>query len=155
MPLYFAYGSNMDEDAMRQRCPRAKALGTAQLKRHRFVLMGNGYASVHRDPRADVHGVLFDLALSDVGPLDRYEEVAAGLYTKELHPVLREGGAPCQALIYFGTDRTTGGTPPKGYVEAIVDAARTAGLPATYVAMLQSFMPNASRYAPASTGPRS
>lgn len=141
MPFYFAYGSNMDEAAMRKRCPKAKALGLARLARHRFVLMGNGYASVHRDPRADVHGVLFDLALSDVQPLDRYEEVARGLYTKELQPVLRDGAAPCQALIYFGADQTTGGAPPSGYMEAIVAAAQVAGLPAIHVAMLESLVP--------------
>ncbi|HEY6732614.1 MAG TPA: gamma-glutamylcyclotransferase, partial [Roseiarcus sp.] len=27
MPLYFAYGSNMDVAAMARRCPRSKALG--------------------------------------------------------------------------------------------------------------------------------
>ena len=141
MPLYFAYGSNMDKAAMRGRCPKARALGRARLARHRFVLMGNGYASVHRDLRADVHGLLFDLALSDVAPLDRYEAIAAGLYTKEVQPVLRDGGGPCQALIYVGTDLTTGGTPPKGYVEAIVAAARVAALPASHIAVLESFVP--------------
>lgn len=142
MPLYFAYGSNMDEAAMRKRCPKAKALGRARLMRHRFILMGNGYASVHRDPVAAVHGVLFDLALSDVPPLDRYEEVARGLYTKEMQPVLRDGGAPCQALIYFGTDPTTDGLPPKGYMEAIVAAARVAALPAPHIAMLEGLVPH-------------
>jgi hypothetical protein len=30
MPLYFAYGSNMDAAAMRSRCPNSAALGTAR-----------------------------------------------------------------------------------------------------------------------------
>lgn len=141
MPLYFAYGSNMDADAMRQRCPRSKPLGRACLKRHRFVLMGNGYASVHRDPRAEVHGVLFDLALSDVPPLDRYEEVARGLYVKAVQPVVRDAAGPCQALVYIGTDPRVGGAPPPRYMEAIVAAAETAGLPATYIAQLQTWLP--------------
>jgi gamma-glutamylcyclotransferase (GGCT)/AIG2-like uncharacterized protein YtfP len=141
MPFYFAYGSNMDETAMRKRCPNAKALGRARFMRHRFVLMGNGYASVCRDSRAVVHGVLFDLALSDVAPLDRYEEVSRGLYTKHVQPVLRDGGAPCQALIYFGTDPTTGRDPPPGYMEGIVEAARVAALPGPHIAMLESLVP--------------
>lgn len=142
MPLYFAYGSNMDEVAMRTRCPRAKALGRARLVRHRFVLMGkSGYASVRRDPASDVHGVLFDIALSDVPPLDRYEDVANGLYTKEIQPVVREGALPCRALIYFGADPTEGGTPLPGYMEAIVAAARVASLPAGHVAFLEHFVP--------------
>jgi len=34
MPLTFAYGSNMDAQAMAQRCPRGKMLGRARLPRH-------------------------------------------------------------------------------------------------------------------------
>lgn len=141
MPLYFAYGSNMDALAMRQRCPRSKPLGRACLKRHRFVLMGNGYASVHRDPRAEVHGVLFDLALSDVPPLDRYEEVARGLYVKAVQSVVRHAGGPCQALVYIGTDPRVGGAPPPRYMEAVVAAAEAAALPAPYIVQLQTWLP--------------
>lgn len=135
MPLYFAYGSNMDEAALRSRCPQARALGAARLARHRFVLMQNGYASVRRDPTSDVHGVLFDLKLSDIRPLDRYEEVDAGLYTKAIQPVLRQTGSAVQALIYIGTDRGEGAAPP-AYMEAVVEAARKVGLPPAYLAML-------------------
>ena len=144
MPLYFAYGSNMDERAMLRRCPKAKALGRAHLKRHRFALMGNGYATARRDPRAEVHGVLFDLALSDVAPLDRYEDIARGLYTKAVQPVLREGAASCRALIYFGTDPKSDGVPRPGYMEAIVAAAQAAGLPAAHIAMLERLVPGRS-----------
>lgn len=141
MPLYFAYGSNMDEAAMRTRCPRAKALGRARLARHRFLLMGNGWASVRRDPRSEVHGILFDLALSDVGPLDRYEGVADGLYTKAVQPVFRDAGGPVRALVYFGADPSEGGRPPQGYMEGIVAAARAVSLPDAYLAALEAFVP--------------
>jgi gamma-glutamylcyclotransferase (GGCT)/AIG2-like uncharacterized protein YtfP len=73
MPLYFAYGSNMDTAAMRKRCPNAQALGRARLAGHRFFIMAEGFASIARDRAAEVHGVLYQLALSDIGPLDRYE----------------------------------------------------------------------------------
>jgi gamma-glutamylcyclotransferase (GGCT)/AIG2-like uncharacterized protein YtfP len=141
MPLYFAYGSNMDEAALRTRCPKARALGVGRLARHRFVLMSSGYASVRRDPKTEVHGVLFELALSDVAPLDRYEEIDGGLYTKAVQPILRHGGASSRALIYLGTDQTSGRRRIPGYMEAIVAAARGAGLPPDYVAMLETFMP--------------
>ena len=144
MPLYFAYGSNMDLAALRTRCPRAQRLGVARLVRHRFALMGSGYATVRRDAGAEVHGVLFDLALSDVPPLDRYEEVDGGLYVKALQRVLRQDGRSSQALIYIGADETDGGPVP-GYMEAIVAAAQAAALPARYVAMLESHLPGALR----------
>ena len=142
MPLYFAYGSNMDLVAMRLRCPKACALGRARLARHRIVLMGKtGYASVLRDASSTVHGLLFDLSLSDVAPLDRYEDVAHGLYEKVWQPVLPVGGGARQAMIYVGTDKTAGGTPPPGYMEGVVAAARAAALPPAYVASLETMLP--------------
>ena len=38
--------------------------------------MADGHATVVRDPNSETHGVLYDLALSDVPALDRYEEVS-------------------------------------------------------------------------------
>ena len=137
MPLYFAYGSNMDEPALRSRAPKARMLGLARLARHRFVLMANGFASVRRDPNSDVHGVLFDLALSDVPPLDRYEALDQGLYTKVLQPVVRQKGMAVQALIYIGVDKGESAA-QAGYVDEIVAAAKSVGLPPAYVAMLES-----------------
>lgn len=152
MPLYFAYGSNMDEAALRTRCAKARALGNARLAKHRFFLMSNGFASVRRDSSSVVHGVLFDLALSDIGPLDRYEEVDRGLYIKAVQPVMREGGGACRALIYLGADETVGGPTIPGYMEGIVAAARTRKLPAAYVAMLEGMTCGTKR--PAASSPR-
>jgi gamma-glutamylcyclotransferase (GGCT)/AIG2-like uncharacterized protein YtfP len=144
MTLYFAYGSNMDDAALKARCPKARRIGRARLPRHRFVLMADGYASVRRDPLSDVHGVLFDLALSDIAPLDRYEDVEGGLYIKAFQPVVRHDGHASRALIYIGTDQSRGGVPVPGYMRAIVDAARAADLPAAYVAMLDTIARSAS-----------
>lgn len=136
MPLYFAYGSNMGEAELRTRSPKARALCRARLPRHAFVLMRSGFASVRREPRSDVHGMLFDLALSDVAPLDRYEGLAHGLYVKAVQPVVREGGMAAQALIYIGTE-TGGGSAPPHYMRSIVAVAKDIGLPLAYVSMLE------------------
>jgi cation transport regulator ChaC len=151
MPLYFAYGSNMDEAALRTRCPKARMLSLARLARHRFVLMAKGFASVRRDPGSDVHGVLFDLALSDIRPLDRYEETGSGLYTKAIQPVVRQGGAAVQALIYIGTDANAGSAASPSYMDGVIAAAKTVGLPEAYVAMLEQLAGRGGQRAP---GPR-
>lgn len=131
MPLYFAYGSNMDRAAMAARCPASRAIGSARLVRHRFVLMREGYASVVRDPGRDVHGLLWDLALRDVAALDRYEAIDSGLYHKITQAVVTPEG-PRRALVYVGSN-DGGGRPPRGYIEAILRAAREAGLPPRYI----------------------
>lgn len=144
MPLYFAYGLNMDAADMARRCPRSTPLGVARLPRRRFVVMSCGYASIVPDPRADVHGVLWSLALADVAALDRFEETARGLYTKLAQPVLRGGGASASALVYIGADLQQG-APRPGYIERVVAAATEWRLPAPYLAHLRSFLPHEQR----------
>jgi gamma-glutamylcyclotransferase (GGCT)/AIG2-like uncharacterized protein YtfP len=132
MPLYFAYGSNMDAGAMRSRCPKSTLLGPAKLARHRLIIMAEGYASVVRDPNSNVHGVLWDLALGDVSALDRYEGVSSGLYAKVPQPVIRKGSSAVRALVYVG--RSSGeGKPKPGYLENVIAAAIAQGLPDAYV----------------------
>ena len=50
MPLYFAYGSNMNAEAMARRCPRSKAVGLARLERHRLAVMREGWLTVSARP---------------------------------------------------------------------------------------------------------
>ncbi|SFU31181.1 AIG2-like family protein [Methylobacterium sp. 174MFSha1.1] len=130
MPLYFAYGSNMDRAAMARRCPASHVLGLGRLNRHRLVIMREGYASVERSPSGTVWGVLWELSLADVPALDRYEGVASGLYVKAQQPVSTEGGVR-RALIYLG--RGSGGVPRPGYLEGVIAAGRENGLPDPYL----------------------
>ncbi len=139
MPLYFAYGANLDVAAMAQRCPRSRVLGLARLARHRVALMKEGYATVVRDPSATVHGLLFDLAFADVPALDRYEEVGSGLYQKVTQPVLRAQGGSARALVYVGRGgEARDAMPSPGYLEAVIAAAENVGLPADHIAYLRS-----------------
>lgn len=130
MPLYFAYGANMDAAAMAARCPASVLIGLGRLPRHRFIVMKEGYASVIRDPGREVWGVLWNLALADVPALDRYEGVAGGLYVKANQPIVAAGGAK-RALIYLGRS-TAPGIPRPGYLESVLDAAAAAQLPQAY-----------------------
>ena len=127
MPLYFAYGANMDVAAMAVRCPRSKPLGVARLMRHRLAIMREGWLTAIRDPRGRVHGVLWDLALADVSALDRFEGVGDGLYAKVFHPVVAESG-PKRALVYFGANAGPGQA-EAAYVRAVIAAARAWRLP--------------------------
>lgn len=138
MPLHFAYGSNMDAAAMARRCPRSRLLGRARLARWRFVILPSGFASVVPDPRAAVHGALWDIPPSDVAALDRYEQVGQGLYAKKIIPVLREPFGASPALVYIGA------APPgaasasawPGYLADIIAAAQALELPAAHIAYL-------------------
>jgi len=139
MPLYFAYGSNMDQAAMRQRCPGSKPVGIARLMRHRFMIFDEGYATVVRDPQRVVWGMVWNLALADVPALDRYESLSTGLYTKVVQPVVTEQG-PRRAVVYIGRSVRPGTARP-GYMEGVIEAATHAGLPEDYIRSLGIWLP--------------
>ena len=77
---YFAYGSNMDPDRMRER-------GTNFLKREQATLEGwrlefnkvssrnpkEGYANIVKDKNGVVEGILYEINNSDLKMLDIYE----------------------------------------------------------------------------------
>ena len=134
---YFAYGANMDKRAMLALCPASRPLGLARLAKHRIFVMEEGYASIRSDPRAFVHGLLYELAFSDVAALDRYEEISRGLYRKIMQPVLRTAGAPVRAMIYVGRNQSEA-TPKPDYWQAILTAAKDLELPRLYISALEA-----------------
>ncbi|MEL6063247.1 MULTISPECIES: gamma-glutamylcyclotransferase family protein [unclassified Methylobacterium] len=137
MPLYFAYGANMDAAAMALRCPVSRLIGVGHLPGHRFIIMREGYATVVRHARHTVWGVLWELAGGDIPALDRYEGVAGGLYTKASLPIRSPKGVK-RALIYRGCS-TAPGRPRPGYLNAVLAAARAADLPSAYIRELSGW----------------
>ena len=137
MPLYFAYGANMDVEEMARRCPRSRPLGLAKLMRHRLAIMREGWLTATRDPRGRVHGVLWDLALADIAALDRFEGLGDGLYAKVFQPVIAVGG-PKRALVYFGANAGPGRA-DAAYIRAVIAAATHWRLPAEALSALERF----------------
>ena len=120
---------------MAHRCPRSKALGLARLERHRLAVMREGWLTAVREPRSAVHGVLWDLALSDIAALDRYEGLSQGLYAKLTQPVIAER-SPKQAIVYFGANAGPGAVRPD-YIAEVLAAARSWPLPEEGLAALE------------------
>ena len=134
MQLYFGYGSNMDAAQMRDRCPGATLLGIAVLKDHRLLITEDGYATVVAHEGGRVMGALWTLTEQDERALDDYEGIATGFYRRASARV-ESDGQEVNALIYVAAS-TTPGRPRPGYLELVVAAARSLGLPAEYIAEL-------------------
>ncbi|WP_131116173.1 gamma-glutamylcyclotransferase family protein [Lichenihabitans psoromatis] len=142
MPLYFAYGSNMDVAVMARQCPGATVIAPARLMGHRVFIHVSGRASVRRSPTATVYGLLWDVPLADVPALDRSEDVVGGSFTKIIQPVVKPQGT-ARALIYVARSLAEG-TASAAYLDAMIAAAKTGGLPTPYVTGLVSLLPRAS-----------
>jgi AIG2-like family len=125
----------MDVDAMGRRCPRSKALGLARLARHQLSVMREGWLTATRNPCSAVHGVLWELALSDIPALDRHESLSQGLYVKSTQAIIAERG-PKRAIIYFGANSGPGVLRPV-YIAQVLAAARSWNLPAEGVGALE------------------
>ena len=138
--LHFAYGSNVDRDAMRQRCPTASALGMARLDGWHFIITRDGYASVVPAPGRVVYGVLWRLGPRDLAALNAYEALDRGLYRRRTVPVTYTAGR-VPALAYVACDGRQG-RPRPGYQENVIAAARGWNFPADYVRLLERWLPS-------------
>ena len=69
--FYFAYGSNMNPDRIRERIPQARLVGKATIKGWR--LRERLYADIERARGGQVEGVLYLVTDSEVHRLDAYE----------------------------------------------------------------------------------
>ena len=125
----------MDVDAIARRCPRSEALGLARLERHRLAVMREGWLTAIRNPSSAVHGVLWDLALSDIPALDRHESLSQSLYVKLTQAVIAERG-PKRAIVYIGANSGPGAARP-AYIAEVLAAARSWPLPEEGVEALE------------------
>ena len=141
MALYAAYGSNMDTEQMRERCPHSPTRGTGWLQGWRLTFGGESIgwegsvATIVEDPFAQVFVLLYDVPKEDAARLDDYEGVPMGLYSKIRVRVHTLDGEEL-AWTYVLNDYE-GGLPSPRYVGFMADAAEKAGAPDDYVTDLR------------------
>lgn len=142
MPVYAAYGSNMDPKQMAQRAPHSPMRGTGWLMGWRLTFGGEdvgwegALATVVEDPAEQVFVVLYDVPEWDETSLDQWEGAALGLYHKvRLRVQTLEGEV--LAWLHVLNDYE-GGLPSARYLGILADAAEKAGAPDDYVKNLRN-----------------
>jgi len=109
--LYFAYGSNLDDAQMRERCANARVLGRATLPNYALVFggfshrWGGAVASVVRAKGARVEGLLYALDGVDLRALDRFEGHPFA-YERVIKLVLDESGRRRRVMTYLQPEDT-------------------------------------------------
>ncbi len=134
--LYFAYGSNMDDTQMADRCQNYKYIATGKLPDHKFIINSRGVATIVPEINENVYGVVWALSGDDIRCLDRYEGVSQGIYIKVNLPVIVPHFSPIEMLVYVAADNQFG-KPKPGYLENIIAAAIKYGLPSNYLQKLR------------------
>ena len=119
--LYFAYGSNMDMQQMKTRCPSAKFVGLSNIKNFDYYIDDRGVASLRPKVGATAYGILWDIRdPDDWQKLDYYEGVRHDYYRR--HYIQDEDLAGDQRCAVYISTTGTDGKPRLGYQEKIVNA---------------------------------
>ena len=98
--LYFAYGSNLHQKQLAQRCPDAEPFSTALLEN--YALIERGFADIECADGQWVNGALYRISPADLAALDSYEGYPA-FYTRKEVLVSDAAGFFHQALVYMMT----------------------------------------------------
>jgi len=129
--IYFAYGSNMNIEQMKNRCPRADNLGPAVLKD--WELVERLHADIAPKRGSEVHGVVWGVTAKCMKSLDAYEAFPRYYYKKKVWVKMYGCAARVQAIVYIMTDQATAKkqNQPFGewYARGCAKGARDNGLP--------------------------
>jgi hypothetical protein len=151
--LYFGFGSNLDPDLMRERCPGNRVAGVAVLRDHKLIFpryskrWNGGVASLQLSHGNDVWGVLYDLSDEEMRALDQCEGFthavgdANNRYERDsiwvdfVRPA--DGSVPRRVRAWTYRAREANPSPPsRRYMDTVIKGARAHHLPDDYVAML-------------------
>ena len=133
--LYAAYGSNINIEQMRRRCPTAIIIGKATLRDFRLVFRGgieHAVATIEPHRGGSVPLLVWAIGTDDERALDRYEGyVGAGkrnLYDKRIASFFMDG-VPRRAMVYVMSDAHDIGIPSMRYYETILHGYKSVGFP--------------------------
>src|ERR1700758_3619850 len=146
---YFAYGANMHDSAFRVRRgiqPLEHRTGHIKGYRLRFHLEGRprgkaAPANLHRDPDAEVWGVLYRITRRDLMRLDSTEGVPGRGYRHILVEVEDMDNRRVPAIAYMAQGKDVDGKPSRRYLMLLRDGARAHGLPEQYIRFLEGVEP--------------
>lgn len=142
MNVYFAYGSNMDELQMRERCPDAKLVGQASLPGFQlaFTIFSqkrkSGCADIVRDKKSTVYGLAYELTDADLEALDRFEGAPDNY--ERIAVKIKCNGLSMRAYAYHVASKVEGFFPSPAYIDTILKNAEKHGFPAEYLDSLKA-----------------
>jgi gamma-glutamylcyclotransferase len=127
---YFAYGSNLSKEQMKQRCPDSKPLFPATLPNYKLVITGwdrqwrGGVATILRSRGDKVRGAVYELSDADLRKLDKYESG----YARQNVTVFDEDGEAHELFTYVKNGQIEASRPSQSYGDVIRRGYRDWGI---------------------------
>ena len=126
--FYIAYGSNLNLQQMKYRCPTATVVGKSELVGYRLIFKGaptNAYATIEESTHDTVPVLIWELKPQDEKALDRYEGYPTFYYKKDI--TVEVEGTQVEAMVYIMNEKAQIGMPSLSYYEIIRTGYKNAG----------------------------
>ena len=122
---YFAYGSNMNLEQMKYRCPAAEVVENVRLENYRLAFRGRA-----PEKGSCVDGVLWKITEACEKNLDFYEGFP-NFYGKETIQVKDQAGTAREVFVYTmnSPHKDVPARPSKFYLDGILEGCLENGLP--------------------------
>lgn len=133
MKYYLAYGSNLNVEQMKYRCPKAIPVGRYELKDYQLLFKGSksgSYLTIERCEGSVVPIGVWKVEDSDEKRLDAYEGYPSFYYKKELEiefTSLRNLKVHAKVFVYIMHEERIIGIPSKTYVQTCLEGYRNFG----------------------------
>lgn len=127
--IYLAYGSNINLEQMKRRCPTAKVIGTSNLTDYQLIFRGarkGAVATIEPSAGGSVPVLLWEITPSDEKSLDHYEGWPF-LYRKESVNVELNGKIVETMAYVMNTKGRKIGKPGNGYYNTIMAGYNAVG----------------------------
>lgn len=135
--LYVAYGSNLNKQQMKGRCPDAKFVGTGVIENYELQFKGSLYgahATIAPKEGSSVPVGLWTIQSRDESRLDMYEgyrKTGYRYYDKEQVRVNMTNGGSVIGMVYIMDQKMDFGQPTPGYYDTVREGYANCGLDET------------------------
>ncbi|UZQ49917.1 gamma-glutamylcyclotransferase family protein [Clostridium kluyveri] len=119
--IYAAYGSNMNLKQMKRRCPKAKVIGTGEVRNYKLTFRGtsSGVANIEESSGGAVPIVLWEITKECEKALDIYEGYPKMYVKKDIEVVTKEGTVTAMAYVMAKEYEKLPAEPVRYYVDVI------------------------------------
>ncbi len=128
--LYVAYGSNLNLEQMKHRCPMSKLRSIGVIKGYELQFKGrpNGaYLTIGKVADAETPVAVWEITPQDERFLDRYEGYPSHYYKKNIDVEL-ENGTSVKAMVYIMNPKMKFGLPSESYYHTVYKGYKDCGI---------------------------
>lgn len=132
--VYVAYGSNLNKEQMKDRCPGAEFVGTGSIENYELQFKGSlhgAHATIAPKEGSSVPVGMWTIQNRDESRLDMYEGYnpkSYSYYNKEQIPVKMDDGSSLTGMVYIMDPRMDFGNPSKSYYDIVRQGYEDCGL---------------------------